>query len=78
MTEPDWSRNARLEINAKHHKHDARYERVLELFETDRAAYDRLPGQLKAEAGIYADFRSSYRDAVKAGVIPDDRGPSAA
>ena len=80
MTRPiDWLQAGRLEMNARAHKYDARCERALELFETDRAAYDQLPMQVKSEAAIYADFRASYRAAVEAGAIPDDRsGPSAA
>lgn len=75
----DWLRAGQLEANARPHKYDARYERVLELFDTDRAAYDRLPNQIKGEASVYADFRASYRAAVEAGAVPDDRsGPSAA
>jgi len=64
---------ARLVMNARAHRHDAQLERALELFHTDRAAYDRLPRQLQSEAGVYVDLRDHYRAAVEAGAIPDDR-----
>ncbi|MDP9417228.1 MAG: hypothetical protein M3P48_05205 [Actinomycetota bacterium] len=69
---------ARLEVNARHHRYDALLERACELWDTDREAFDRLPRSVKSRADIYRDFRQYYRDAVEAGVIPDDRGPAAA
>jgi len=72
------SAKAKLEMNARGHRHDPQLERALELFHADRAAFDRLPGQLQSQVGIYADFRDQYRAAVEAGVIPDDRGTPAA
>ena len=68
---------ARLEQNAKHYKNDPQLDRVLALFETDRAAFEALPAQLKSHAGVYVDLREHHRDAVAAGVIKDD-GSSAA
>ncbi len=39
---------------------------------------DRLPRDFKSQVDIYVDLRQSYRDAVQAGVIADDRsGPRA-
>lgn len=72
------SEKAKLEMNARPFRHDPQLERALELFYEDRAAFDRLPGQIKNQIGIYSDFRDSYRAAVEAGAIPDDRGPTAA
>lgn len=78
MTDALNDSRARLEMNARGHKYDAQLERVCELWDTDRAAFDRLPQVLKAQHDIYRDFRDSYRRAVDAGVITDDRGPDAA
>ena len=75
---PSGLEKARLAMNARSYRHDPQLEHALELFHTDRDRFDRLPGQLKSQVGIYADFRDQYRAAVEAGVIPDDRGPSAA
>lgn len=71
-------RAARLELNARPYRYDPVLERALELFHTDQAAFNRLPGQVQGQVGIYEDFRQQYRDAVAAGVVPDDRGPTAA
>ena len=72
------TRKARLQMNARSYRYDAVLERALELFATDRAAFDKLPDQIKQQVGIYSDFRHHYREAVEAGAIPDDRGPTAA
>lgn len=77
MTDPD-SRLAKLELNARGHRHDPQLERFADLFHTDRAAYDRLPRAIKSQLDIYSDMRDHYRRAVEAGAITDDRGPSAA
>lgn len=77
MTDRPDTRAAVLELNARHHRHDPQLEEALRLFAEDRPAFERLPNQLKSQVGIYADFRQSYRDAVKAGVIPADRGDAA-
>ncbi len=53
-------------------------DRAVELFHSDREAWNKLPAQLRSRTGIYEDLRRAYRDAVKAGVVPDDRRPSAA
>lgn len=71
-------RLARLEINAQSFRYDPVLDRAADLFHTDRAAFNRLPVAVKAEADIYADLRQCYRDAVAAGVVPADRGPAAA
>ncbi len=79
MTEPIDSGRALLQIKARHHRHDPVLERACELWDTDRAAFNRLPRSIKSQADIYRDMRQDYRDAVAAGVVPDDRsGPSAA
>jgi hypothetical protein len=78
MTKPiSWSDAARLESNARHHRHDAVLELACELWDTDRAAFDRLPASIKSQADVYRDLRQYHRDAIAAGVITDDRGSAA-
>lgn len=64
-------------MNARHYQPDAQLDRVVELFHADRAAWDRLPADLRSQTGVYLDFKESYSAAVRAGVIPADRGPVA-
>ncbi len=78
MTNPQPLAHARLERNARHYQPDPMLDRAVELFYSDREAWNKLPAQLRSRTGIYEDLRRAYRDAVKAGVVPDDRGPSAA
>ncbi len=77
MTDPQSLSLARLERNARHFQPDPQLDRAVELFYTDRAAWNALPAQLRSQCGIYEDFRRAYRDAVRAGVVPADRGPAA-
>ncbi len=75
MTDPQPSAHARLERNARHYQPDPQLDRAVELFYTDRAAWNKLPAQLRSQTGIYETFRQQYRDAVAAGAIrPDHRG----
>ncbi len=80
MTEPIDSDRARLEINARAHRYDPMLDRAADLIDAgDYTAFSQLPAFIQSRAPIYADFRRYYRDAVAAGVVPDDRsGPSAA
>ncbi len=73
----EYGDRARLEVNARHHRHDPILERACDLFDTDRAAFDRLPASVKARADIYRDFRQYRRDAIAAGVHVPDLGPDA-
>ncbi len=74
-----WSEAAKLEINARHHKYDARLDKIADAIESgDVEAWQKLPARLIGEADVYATFRRAYVAAVEAGVIPDDRGPSTA
>ncbi len=77
MTDPQQLALARLERNSRHYQPDPQLDLALELFHTDRAAWDRLPAQLRSQTGIYEDFREAYRAAVRAGVVPADRGGAA-
>ncbi len=76
MTNYDFERS-RLEMNARFFQPDPQLDRAADLFHTDRAAWDKLPAQLRSQSSIYADFREYYRAAVKAGVIKADRGSAA-
>ncbi len=74
------SRAARLEMNARAYQYDARLEQLADLRAADFDAFMKRVGGTSAlgEVEIYADFRDHYRRAVAAGVVRDDRGPSAA
>ncbi len=74
---PD-SQAARLEINARLYRFDATLEAAADLFDQDVAAWQKLPILLQDRSGQYRDARASYRRAVEAGAIRDDRGPAAA
>ncbi len=75
MTDPQPLALARLERNARHYQPDAQLDRAVELFYSDRAAWNALPAQLRSLTPIYEDFRTAYRDAVAAGAIrADHRG----
>lgn len=71
MTDP-----GRLELNARGYQPDPRLDEALRLFREDRDRYDRLPAAIQSAAGVYADLRDHYAKAVRAGVIPADRGPA--
>ncbi len=77
MTDPQPLAHARLERNARHFRPDPQLDRAVELFHSDREAWNRLPAQLRAQTGIYADFKDAYLAAVRAGVVPADRGSAA-
>lgn len=70
--------SAQLISNARAFRYDADLERVLDTFFNDRPAYNRLPTAWQSRAGVYAELRDSYRTAVDAGLIPDDRTPTSA
>ncbi len=73
MTDP-----GRLELNACGYRYDPTLEQAADLFDSDPQEWAKLPVVLQNHADVYRDMRASYRAAVEAGVIPDDRGPSAA
>ncbi len=69
----------RLEANARAYRYDPQLDPIAD--DMDRGAVEKwrtLPVRLIGLASTYRDIRSSYRRAVEAGVVPDDRGPSAA
>ncbi len=77
MTDPQPLALARLERNARHFQPDPQLDRAVELFYANRAEWNKLPAQLRSQTGIYEDFRTAYRDAVRAGIVPADRGGAA-
>ena len=78
MTDPD-SKRGKLELNARAYKYDPLLDPVADAMDRgDTEAWRRLHPVVIDRAGIYRDFRKQYRDAVAAGVITDDRGPTAA
>ena len=72
------SKDARLEANARLFHYDPHLEKAADLFDADPYEWAKLPVVLQDRSGMYRDARDTYRRAVAAGVIPDDRGPSAA
>ncbi len=69
MELPDPDR-ARLERRARLYKYDRRLEAAADLFDSDPAAWARLPIHLQDASGLYRDFRADYRAAVEAGRHP--------
>ncbi len=67
-----------VRLEAKFFRYDEHLDRAADLFESDPQAWLKLPVQLQDASGLYRDRRTLYRKAVDRGVIPDDRGPSAA
>ncbi len=68
----------RLAANARMYRPNELLDRAADLFENDRQAWDRLPARTRDLSLIHKDLRDLYRAAVRARLIPDDRGPSAA
>ncbi len=67
-----------LERRARLFQYDPHLEAAADLFDRDPLAWAQLPVALQDASGMYRDMRNDYRAAVRAGVIPDDRGPRAA
>ncbi len=69
----------RLAANARAYRYDAQLDPIADAMDRgDAEKWRTLPVRLIGLASTYRDFRASYRAAVAAGVVPDDRGPSAA
>lgn len=76
MTQQPLDDNARahLEVNSRAYRFDRDLDRVADLIEAgDRDALAKLPPRFVDQAQIHGEMRAWYRDAVAAGVIPDDR-----
>jgi len=82
MTFEGFDRDAgSLIANARAFRYDAGLDQLADLRDSDFPAYMQRLGNVAGALSLvesYADLRDSYRRAVSAGVIPDDRGPSAA
>lgn len=68
----------RLAANSRLYRPDAELDRLADLFEKDRPEWDRLPARYRDLSFMHKEMRDAYRAAVSAGLVPDDRGPSAA
>lgn len=67
----------RLEMNSRGHRYDAGLDRIADLMDAgDYAAWSALPPAVVSVASVYRDFRTQYRAAVAAGVIPDTQTPT--
>ena len=67
----------RLAANARAYKPDATLDRLADLFENSRQEWNQLPLRARDLSFIHKEMRDTYRAAVRAGLVPDDR-PSAA
>lgn len=66
-----------LELNARAYRYDPVLEPIADAMDRgDTEAWRQVHPLLADRASIYRDFRSHYRAAVSAGVIPDDRNAS--
>ena len=77
-TTPEASRLAKLELNAKLFEFNQALEDAANLYDSDPAAWQRLPVILQDRSGMYRDARAAYRAAVRAGAIADDRNAATA
>ena len=63
---------ARLARNAKLYRYDKTLDEAADLFDTDVAAWSKLPVDLQDRSGMYRDARDTYRRAIAAGAIPKE------
>lgn len=66
----------RLVLNARSYRYDPTLDPIADLIEQGPAAWSNVHPHLLDLGAIHKDFRDSYRAAVKAGAIPDDRNES--
>ncbi len=79
MTHPlDSFEAGRLAANARMYRPDAHLDRLADMFENDRDRWDALPARQRDLSLIHKEMRDVYRSAVRARLVPDDRGQSAA
>lgn len=69
--------DGKLELAARHYQYDETLEKAADLYDSDPAAWQRLPVILQDRSGLYRDFRAAYYRAVAAGAVANDRGPTA-
>ena len=67
----------RLAANARAYKPEATLDRLADLFESSGSEWDQLPSRARDLSFIHKEMRDTYRGAVRAGLVPDVRGPSA-
>lgn len=79
MTRPlDSVTQGQLAANARMYRPDPQLDGAADLYENDRQAFQQLPVRLQDLGFMHYEMRRTYRDAVAARLVPDDRGPSAA
>ena len=75
----DDNQRGRMEMNARGFRYDGQMEEALRLWAEDRDRFDRLSPSIQSQMSVYLDLKRHYDDAVRAGVVPADRGgPTAA
>jgi len=74
----DDNQRGRMQLNARGFRYDPQMEEAARLWREDRDRFDRLGAAIQSQLGVYLDLRDHYDAAVSAGVIADDRGPTAA
>ena len=68
------TQRTKLEANARRFQFDPHLDPIADAMDRgDTEAWSRLHPTVQDRASIYRDFRESYRRAVNAGAIPDDR-----
>ncbi len=78
MTEPLHNLEAgRLAANSRMYRADPQLDKAADLFEQDRQAWERLHPTTRDLSLIHLDMRNLYRAAVRARLVPDDRGSAA-
>jgi len=65
------SEHAKLALNASGYHYDEVLDPIADLIE--QGAWKDVPPRIIGVASVQLDLRNSYRAAVKAGAIPDDR-----
>ena len=58
---------------SKLYRPDATLDRIADLYDNDREAWERMPASVKDHSILHRDMRNDYRAAVDAGLIPDNR-----
>ncbi len=78
MTEPLHNlEDGRLAANSRMYRPDPQLDKAADMFEQDREAWERLHPTTRDLSLIHLDLRNLYRAAVRARLVPADRGPAA-
>lgn len=59
--------------NAERYEYDPRLDPIADSMDAGDTAWTKAHPVLQDRAGIYRDLRTSYRTAVRAGLIPNDK-----